>query len=67
MGFRIGFNPPPNVCPTKYKKLRKAPSSGTMLRWLNEGRAKTEDGCWVEHDGVCPHGKESLILKYGLI
>jgi len=45
----------------------KPPSEATMERWCNNGKAKATDGCWVEPDGVCPHGCKSWLLELGLI
>lgn len=45
----------------------KAPSIATMERWMSNGVAKATDGCRVEPDGVCEHGKESWILVLGFI
>lgn len=46
---------------------RKAPSLRTMERWVAEGVAKATDGCRVEPDGHCPHGKPSWLLVVGVI
>ena len=48
-------------------KNTKAPSVKTMERWMLNGIAKATDGCKVEPDGVCSHGKPSWIIKLGLI
>lgn len=32
-----------------------------------DGGVETPDGCWVEPDGVCPHGERSPLLVRGLI
>ena len=45
----------------------KEPSIRTMERWLADGIARATDGCKVEPDGRCPHGKESLLIVLGLI
>lgn len=61
-------------CPTcgrlegeRHKATRKAPTVGTMERWMEEGVARATDGCRVEPDGVCEHGHASWILRLGLI
>lgn len=46
---------------------KKPPSESTMMRWLNDGVAKAIDGCSVEPDGHCEHGKPSWLLRLGLI
>ena len=45
----------------------KAPSIKTMEHWLCDGVAKATDGCEVEPDGICSHGKKSWLLQLGLI
>lgn len=60
------FAPKPST-PAEYKRLNKThePSLKTMQKWLSDGVAKATDGCRVEPDGYCPHGKPSWILKLG--
>ncbi len=48
------------------KKKMKAPSYRTMMKWIDEGRSKATDGCWVEPDGRCPHGCKSWLLVLGV-
>ncbi len=48
------------------KKKMKGPSYKTMMKWVEDGRAKATDGCWVEPDGRCPHGCRSWLLELGL-
>ena len=48
------------------KKKMKSPSYKTMMRWIEEGRSKATDGCWVEPDGICPHGCRSWLVELGL-
>lgn len=45
----------------------KSPSFATMERWMSIGIAKATDGCKVEPDGTCYHGKQSWLLELGLI
>lgn len=45
----------------------KPPSVKTLSKWFNRGGSKATDGCWVEPDGVCPHGCPSWLLKLGYI
>lgn len=45
----------------------KQPSIKTMERWSYDGIAKATDGCRVEPDGECPHGKKSWLLELGFI
>ena len=45
----------------------KAPTIKTMERWMLDGMAKATDGCKVEPDGTCPHGKPSWLIVLGYI
>ncbi len=49
------------------KFAQKQPSVETMTRWMDEGYARATDGCCVEPDGRCEHGKPSWLLQMGLI
>jgi hypothetical protein len=46
---------------------RREPSIATMERWVMDGVAKATDGCRVEPDGHCQHGKPSWLLELGYI
>ncbi len=48
------------------KKKMKGPSYKTMMQWIEDGRAKATDGCWVEPDGRCPHGCRSWLIELGI-
>ncbi|MCZ6501849.1 MAG: hypothetical protein O6945_04955 [Gammaproteobacteria bacterium] len=43
------------------------PDDQQIMDWLHESGCEATDGCWVEHDGTCPHGKQSWFLELGLI
>jgi len=44
------------------------PDLETLEEWMTEdGGCEATDGCWVEPDGVCPHGHPSWFVKLGLI
>jgi hypothetical protein len=43
------------------------PDIATLMEWMDEGVCEATDGCIVEPDGVCPHGKKSWLLVLGLI
>ncbi len=58
-------NETPNA-PIK-KPVKRTPSLTTMERWMSDGVAKATDGCEVEPDGHCPHGKPSWLLFLGYI
>ena len=45
----------------------KMPDVETLEAWMDEGGCEATDGCWVEPDGVCPHGKKSWLLVAGMI
>ncbi len=47
--------------------VRKVPSVQTLERWALQGVAKATDGCKVESDGHCPHGKPSWLLALGYV
>jgi hypothetical protein len=43
------------------------PALEQLLEWQEEGGCEATDGCWVEPDGRCEHGKPSWQLALGLI
>lgn len=43
------------------------PSMETLADWDNDGGCEATDGCWVEVDGHCPHGRPSWALVMGLV
>lgn len=43
------------------------PSFDDLEEWEAEGGCEAVDGCWVESDGVCPHGCPSWLLVLGMI
>jgi hypothetical protein len=45
----------------------QTPDLETLMEWEAEGGCEAVDGCWVEPDGVCPHGSPSWLLVLGLI
>jgi len=48
-------------------KRKRAPSVATLERWQERGGCYATDGCWVEPDGRCEHGKPSWLLRLGYI
>lgn len=44
---------------------KKAPSMKTLEKWVFDGVAKATDGCRVEPDNICPHGKKSWLIILG--
>ena len=53
---------------TKIIEREEQPDVETLRDWMmNDGGCEATDGCWVEPDGVCPHGCESWFLELGLI
>ena len=48
-------------------KQTKRPSVATMQNWMFDGVAKATDGCTVEPDGHCEHGKPSWLIVEGVI
>jgi hypothetical protein len=47
--------------------MARKPSIRTMQEWMSDGGAEATDGCWVEPDGTCEHGRPSWLLALGLI
>jgi len=43
------------------------PDIMTLMQWYDAGQAQATDGCRVELDGHCPHGKPSWFIVLGLI
>jgi hypothetical protein len=46
---------------------RRLPSLRSLERWAEDCVAKATDGCRVEPDGTCPHGRPSWPLALGMI
>jgi hypothetical protein len=42
------------------------PTLKELRDWNSQGGCEATDGCWVEIDGTCPHGKRSWMLELGL-
>ena len=51
----------------KIKKVKKQPSIKKLERWVFDGVAEATDGCRVEPDGTCEHGKPSWLVYLGYI
>ncbi len=46
----------------------EAPSIEQIMEWeMYDGGCEATDGCWVEADGHCEHGKPSWLIELGLI
>lgn len=47
----------------------EAPEFETILDWGDEGgsEAACPEGCWVEPDGWCEHGRPSWLLVLGMV
>lgn len=43
------------------------PNIEQLEEWQEEGGCEATDGCWVEPDGECEHGKQSWLLVLGYI
>lgn len=44
------------------------PSLEEIENWMwDDGGCEATDSCWVEVDGVCPHGHPSWLLRLGLV
>lgn len=51
----------------KRPERQQIPDMATVNEWMMDGVAEAIDGCEVEPDGTCPHGKPSWLLQMGLI
>ena len=49
------------------EKCCAPPCMATMERWVSNGVARALDGCRVEPDGTCEHGKPSWLISLGFI
>jgi len=38
-----------------------------LQEWDADGGCEATDGCWVEPDGYCEHGKPSWMVALGLL
>ena len=47
--------------------MENEPSLEQLEEWISEGGCEATDECWVEPDGICPHGKKSWLLVLGMI
>ncbi|WP_433635471.1 hypothetical protein [Nocardia sp. CA-120079] len=43
------------------------PSLEQLKMWVSDGVAEATDGCRVEPDGTCEHGRKSWLLELGYI
>ena len=43
------------------------PTIETLADWADDGGCEATDGCWVEVDGHCPHGRPAWALVLGLV
>jgi len=48
-------------------EVSKPPCLKTLQKWSNNCGCKAIDGCWVEPDGHCEHGKPSWLLALNFI
>jgi hypothetical protein len=48
-------------------RCTKPPTEETMMRWEESGIARATDGCKVEPDGDCHHGRPSWLKFMGLM
>lgn len=47
--------------------LNNLPSMGEVETWVFDSVCEATDGCTVEPDGTCPHGRPSWLLRLGLV
>ena len=67
--FRMSYLPTANVWVRYFneEERRAPPALSTLIRWLEDGECEATDGCIVEPDGTCPHGKKSWLIELGII
>ncbi len=53
--------------PILTREIDHLPASDTIERWVVDSVVEAIDGCSVEPDGHCEHGKPSWLLVLGLI
>lgn len=58
---------PEYLAPPDEELEAEPPELETLMAWMDEGGCEAPDGCWVEPDGTCPHGKQSWLLILNLI
>lgn len=52
---------------TEFQAKTRTPSIAQLKEWQSRGGCEATDGCWVEPDGECEHGRPSWLLELGLI
>ena len=45
----------------------ETPSLDQLEQWASDGIAEATDGCQVEPDGVCEHGRKSWLIEMGFM
>jgi len=41
----------------------REPDLAQLMEWLFGDLSEATDGCTVQHDGICPHGHPSWLLR----
>jgi len=49
------------------ERCKPLPGLKTLEKWVCDGGCKATDGCKVDPDGTCIHGKKSWLLVLGMI
>ncbi len=70
--IKAGVNPEEAIANLTAKghaveKCKAPPSVKTLEKWEENGTCKATDGCTVEPDGTCHHGKKSWLLVMVMI
>ena len=72
--YRISAIPPDDSTGStasneKTSHASEPPDLATLMQWEADGgcEAACPHACWVEPDGICPHGNPSWLLKLGFI
>lgn len=47
--------------------IDKPPAVDVLEDWNNDGGCEALDGCWVEPDGTCEHGRPSWLMAMGWV
>lgn len=67
--FRMRYLPAIGIWVRYFKDEQRPepPTLSMLMRWLEDGGCEATDGCTVEPDGTCRHGKKSWLIELGII
>jgi hypothetical protein len=49
------------------KPTNRKPSIEQLEEWAFDDACEATDGCVVEHDGTCPHGHPSWLMRLAIL